>query len=331
MFPLETERLDEEPAIVGTEVASRDAALERLGLKKAVAYVDTPKARSSRRALKEAARKTKLAEKGIRQLNLMTSGNATWRNALGAIAKRSSDIHVVEAVKMLAGDPEATRLFLGNPQPKLEGDKASGKAAASLHPIQNLSEDEAFRLQELLARPAAVSLLSVVQTISDEQLTLIVEAIRGEAWPFRWTNAMPQDLRELIRRLVHLLNAENEHEARLNVRLVLAFLTYPNWRSVFAYLGQNAAARANLDLVLNDETVVALLAGYRHEEATASMLRRLVSPSSEGATPEIRLAAFVLFEAILSDPAIAARLHRGEPVRDLLENLKRTDVPGHPI
>lgn len=61
MFPLEAERLDEDPAIADPKVASRGAALDQLGLKKTVAYVETDEARSSRRALNRPLR----AEDGV--------------------------------------------------------------------------------------------------------------------------------------------------------------------------------------------------------------------------------------------------------------------------
>lgn len=144
--------------------------------------------------------------------------------------------------------------------------------------------------------------------------------MRSEALPILLRETNSHDLGELVSRLAELLQAENQGEARSNGRLVLAFLTYPNWRAVFAHLGRNADARASLALLLHEETVATLLSGYRTDEVTASALRRLVSP-------ETRHAVVALVDLLLSDRTIAARLRRGEPVSELLENLKRPAEP----
>lgn len=324
MLLLEIECVDDEAAIADAKLTATDAVLKEFGFKKTIAYVETEEARISRRALKESARKTELAQKGIRQLNLMTSRDDGWRNALGAIAKLSSDPQMVEAVMTLADDPDSARRLRRDTQTKAEGETNRARASSSLHPLQNLSEDEALRLRALLDRPEAASLLSMAETLSADRLKLVAEAMRSEALPILLRETNSHDLGELISRLAELLQAENHGEARSNGRLVLAFLTYPNWRAVFAHLGRDADARANLALLLHDETVATLLAGYRTDEVTASALRHLASP-------ETRHAAIALVDALLSDPTITARLQRGETASELLENLNRPALPREPV
>ncbi|MDU0341100.1 hypothetical protein [Bosea rubneri] len=319
--------MDDEAAIADAKLTAMDAVLQEHGFRKTIAYVETEDARASKRALREAARKTELAEKGIRQLNLMTSQDVGWRNALGVIAKLYSAPDMIEAVKTLAGDPDAARRLQRDTQTKPEGQNEHARAPAPLHLHHNLTEDEAIRLRALLARPEAVSLLALAETLSDERLKLLVEAMRSEALPVLLRETISHDLGELVSRLAGLLQIENRAEARLNGRLVLAFLTYPNWRSVFAHLGRNADARANLALLLHDETVATLLAGYRTDRVTASALRHLVSPAGDAAKSETRRAAVALVDVLLSDPTVAARLQQGEPANKLLENLKRAAAP----
>ena len=325
--PREIESLDDECPGDADGLAARDAAMKELGFRKTTAYVETEETRTSRRAQKESDRKKQLAAKGLRQLNLMTSGEDGWRDALGAIAKLSSDPDVLVAVMTLARDPGLARRLQGDTLTKPEGERDDARVPASLDPFRNRSEGEALRLGALLDRPDAMSLLSVAATFPDDGLRLVVEVMRSDAMPILLREAMSHDLGELISRFADLLHVENEAEARLNVRLLVAFLTYPNWRSVFAYLGRHTEARANLALVLHDETVATLLKSYRADDSLASAVRHLLSPTREGEKPEARQAAVDFVNALLSDPAITARLRQGEPVSRLLENLKHPVEP----